>query len=99
MNERIKEMQAAKEITAAEAKLLAAAIDGIECYIGEFEPEFGGFSDIDLGDISENTKKDRGVLASLIKKDLLQTSHDGMYELIYLTERSYEIVTGEKYED
>jgi len=70
-----------KNLTALEEKVLSALIDGLYA-----EP---GFSDVDANDITRDTgiptRKIRGVLSSLIKKDYINIDDPGTgYQIIYL---------------
>jgi predicted transcriptional regulator len=72
-------------------QLTALETQVMECLIANLYAE-PGFSDVDAHDISRQTKIStrsiRGVLSSLVKKNLItidnSCSSDGAYELIYL---------------
>jgi hypothetical protein len=75
-------------LTELETKTLTAFIDGLYA-----EP---GFSDVDANDLSHWTKIDiksiRGVLASLIKKDIISIYDNGAgYQIIYLNNSFYHL--------
>jgi len=67
-------------LTELETKVLTALIDNLYA-----EP---GFSDVDANDLSRYTKIPmkviRGVIASLVKKDILNLDDNGEYVIIYL---------------
>lgn len=78
--------------TEQEKKVLNVLIETEQHYISNGEP---GFSDVDLEQIVGETelpvKTVRGVLGSLIKKDLVFTMDvNGDYNIYYLTSRARE---------
>lgn len=48
------------------------------------------FSDVALEDVTDNLRRDRGVLSSLIKKELVTTDYiDSGYLIIYVTDKGW----------
>jgi len=69
------------DLTVNEAKTIKSLIDSM---YAEYM-----FSDVDINDLSEITnipnKKLRGVVSSLVKKDLLEKYDNGEFIILYLT--------------
>lgn len=61
----------------------------LEALINSMYAEYN-YSDVDINDLSQitniPTKKLRGVVSSLIKKDLVEKYDNGEYVILYLTE-------------
>jgi predicted transcriptional regulator len=76
----IKEIKVMTQFTELEQTVLDALIDGLYAE--------AGFSDVDANDIARATKLDtrtiRGVLSSLIKKEVISIDDNGEYKIIYL---------------
>lgn len=75
-------------LTQLEEQVLQSLIDSLYA-----EP---GFSDVDAKDIARDTKIDiksvRGVLSSLVKKDIIEIAgNDSGYQIIYLNESHYHL--------